>query len=327
MSVDISNPVSTSPPSDVSAGGVGGGIGGGGVGGGIGGGIFGGGVAGVGGIFFGRPFLPPSIDGIKDRLHAIDADPVPRSDPGIWHFTVPSASATEGKVEFVDIVYLLDGTGSMQPFIQAAKKTALKLAQELPAAQEEGLRLRRDSGPNPTVVTRYGFVVFRDYTDQDMILVHPLTTSLETLATNLEGVQALGGGDPPENYEDALTALMSDSMDWRWDDGRHTTILVSFLDAPPHGFGDASDAYPNSLRPSIWYRFASWIRHRQIKTHVYRLQGSADYFITIAKALDIPDVEVTDMVGHSQEVQAHAIVTHSPGVVSAAVSQAMSVEC
>jgi hypothetical protein len=119
----------------------------------------------------------------------------------------------------MDVVFLIDATGSMSATIKAAHDKATEMAITL--------RVK-----NPEVDFKFGSVCYRDPIDSpgDVHQIHDLNGDIDSLVGFLSGVVATGGGDGPEDWVGAYKCAL-DSMKWR--DGAKTIIHIA--DAPAHG--------------------------------------------------------------------------------------------
>jgi Mg-chelatase subunit ChlD len=127
-------------------------------------------------------------------------------------------SAMPGKRDKeMDIVFVLDATGSMAYTIAAACDKVADLAFDL---------------RNRTVDVRYAAICYRDPVDtKDRHEVFDLTDNAELLSSWLEGIAATGGGDGPEDFVGALQ-LAFNNITWREGSKR---ALIWIADAPAHG--------------------------------------------------------------------------------------------
>lgn len=121
----------------------------------------------------------------------------------------------------VDICFVIDTTGSMSSFIQAAKQHLLKMLSTLGAINGLDWQI--------------GLVEYRDHPPQDNSFVkrtYPLTSDLKKMEKAINGLAATGGGDGPEAVYDGVQAACKE-MPWR----KHSCRFVILVgDAPPHGF-------------------------------------------------------------------------------------------
>jgi Mg-chelatase subunit ChlD len=126
----------------------------------------------------------------------------------------------------VDIVFVLDITESMQPYIDAVKQNMINFAQDL--AQNH-----RDY--------RLGLVTFEDYVvsaypDCNCAYSKTMTSDVRKFVEWVGTLHAGGGGDIPEDPLDALA--YASTMPFR-PDAQGIVILIT--DAPPHVAGDGPD--------------------------------------------------------------------------------------
>ena len=116
----------------------------------------------------------------------------------------------------LDLLFILDTTGSMGEEIQRLKTTI-----ELINLNLSSLSTR------PRV--RFGMVLYKDRGDEYVTRVVPFTEDLQAFQSALEQVEASGGGDTPEDLQAALQAAME--MSW---DRRGVRLGFIVTDAPPH---------------------------------------------------------------------------------------------
>jgi Mg-chelatase subunit ChlD len=126
----------------------------------------------------------------------------------------------------VDIVFVLDITESMQPYIDAVKQNMINFAQDL--AQNH-----RDY--------RLGLVTFEDYVvsaypDCNCPYSKTMTPDVQKFTEWVGTLHAGGGGDIPEDPLDALTYAAT--LPFRPD---AQGIIIMITDAPPHVAGDGPD--------------------------------------------------------------------------------------
>ncbi|MCP4583704.1 MAG: VWA domain-containing protein [candidate division Zixibacteria bacterium] len=117
----------------------------------------------------------------------------------------------------LDILFILDTTGSMSEEIQRLKATIDLIHLNLTSLGSE-------------VIVRFGLVLYKDRTDQYITKVVPLTADVEHFQTELEKVSAGGGGDGPEDLQSALEVSLNE-IQWNPDGIRLGFIIT---DAPPH---------------------------------------------------------------------------------------------
>lgn len=152
--------------------------------------------------------------------------------PGRWHMQQATAYLQRGQKSAVDVtldaatpqrsqldlVFLIDATGSMGDEIDKLKHTLRTIAAEvanLPAKPD----------------LCFGLVAYRDQGDEFVLRSHDFTSDLSAFQGVLNQLRAGGGGDYPEAMSEALHDTVH-NLSWR---GSGTTRMVFLLaDAPPH---------------------------------------------------------------------------------------------
>lgn len=119
----------------------------------------------------------------------------------------------------VDVVFVLDTTGSMSALIETAKEKIWSIASTMASAQ-------------PTPDIRIGLVGYRDKGDQYVTKIIDLSDDLDSVYASLMDFQAGGGGDTPESVNQALYDAVH-NMSWSNADQAYQTIFL-VGDAPPH---------------------------------------------------------------------------------------------
>jgi Mg-chelatase subunit ChlD len=119
----------------------------------------------------------------------------------------------------VEVVFVLDTTGSMSGLIHAAQEKIWSIASTLAQAQQ---------APEISM----GLVAYRDRGDAYVTQVVDLNRDLDSMYARLMDFEAGGGGDGPEAVNEALEAAI-ERVSWTQD---QSTYRVVFLvgDAPPH---------------------------------------------------------------------------------------------
>ena len=138
----------------------------------------------------------------------------------------------------VDLVFVIDATGSMTDLIDLVKTNALNFYPDLMRVMEEKKKVI-DS-------LRIKVVAFRDYIEdrEDAML----RTNFFTLPKDdmvfrdtVNSIEAFGGGDEPEDGLEALAFAIRS----KWSDGgvRRRQIIVVWSDASTHPIGYARGAF------------------------------------------------------------------------------------
>ncbi len=155
-----------------------------------------------------------------------------RSDPGVDTLRLSDSQQQSDSAD-LDIIFLLDATGSMSDEIEQLRTTIDNVAQRLDELP---------SRPN----VRLGLTHYRDQGDAYVSETFDLTDNIDDFRDALNGVQADGGGDIPEALDEGLADAMN-LPNWRAT-ASTTQIIFIVADAPPQVGRDVEQPYDNSLR-------------------------------------------------------------------------------
>jgi hypothetical protein len=125
----------------------------------------------------------------------------------------------------VEVAFVLDATGSMQPWIDAARERIDAISSEIAAGD-----------PPPDV--RFALVTFRDRGDAYVTRKRDFTRELATMRGWLKETNADGGGDTPESVLEGLKVGIVD-LDWSVGDQSTMKLLYLVGDAPPHHYAES----------------------------------------------------------------------------------------
>jgi len=117
----------------------------------------------------------------------------------------------------LDVLFLLDATGSMGDEIAQIQQTIVSIAERIDQIQ-----------PRPEL--RFALVSYRDRGDDYVTRVDDFTTDVTAFQQRLLNTRADGGGDEPESLNEGLHAA-TQRVSWA-DDAVRLSFLVA--DAPPH---------------------------------------------------------------------------------------------
>ncbi len=139
-----------------------------------------------------------------------------------WDVTLElDQAATEGVP--LDILFLLDSTGSMADEIDQIKATLLSISSRI-----------SDLPSQPDL--RFGMVAYRDRGDAFVTRVYDFEPDPQRFVETIRGVVAHGGGDYPESLNEALHVAVHEP-EWRPGDAIRLMFLIA--DAPPQlGYQD-----------------------------------------------------------------------------------------
>lgn len=124
----------------------------------------------------------------------------------------------------LDVVFIIDATGSMGMYIQEAKQRAADILKKI---QEDG-----------DLDINVGLIAYRDHPPQDYTFITRVTPigKIDDFNSALATLEAAGGGDRPEAVLDGINELFN--LKWRKDSDR---VVYLIGDAPPH------NPYPTGL--------------------------------------------------------------------------------
>ncbi|MHC4862337.1 MAG: vWA domain-containing protein, partial [Planctomycetota bacterium] len=127
----------------------------------------------------------------------------------------------------VQVVFVLDTTGSMSGLIEGAKVKVWRIVNQIVSGK-----------PVPEV--EVGLVAYRDRGDSYVTRLTAMTNDLDKVYGVLKGFAAGGGGDEPESVNEALDAALTK---FAWSrDSRTLRIIYLVGDAAPHM------DYPNDVK-------------------------------------------------------------------------------
>jgi Mg-chelatase subunit ChlD len=131
------------------------------------------------------------------------------------------------KRDTLEMVFVLDTTGSMGGLIDGAKQRIWGIINEV---------MQKPSKPRVKV----GLVAYRDVGDAYVTKVLPITEDLDQAYTTLMDYRADGGGDTPENVRKALAEGVKNAG---WSASRANLAQIVFLvgDAPPQNYPQEPD--------------------------------------------------------------------------------------
>ena len=132
----------------------------------------------------------------------------------------------------IDVVFVLDTTGSMSEVIHTAKENIWSIVSSMTSAQ-------------PVPELRLGLVAYRDRGEKYITRRVDLSHDLDSIYAELMDYEAMGGGDTPEDVNEALNVAVN-QMSW---DKTNNTYKVIFLvgDAEPHMDYANKPKYPDII--------------------------------------------------------------------------------
>jgi Mg-chelatase subunit ChlD len=144
--------------------------------------------------------------------------------------------APEMRKPRIDVVFVLDTTGSMSGLIEGAKAKIWSIVNGM---------VKTDPAPD----IRVGLVGYRDRGDAYVTKITKLTDDLDAVYADLMAYGAGGGGDTPESVNQALNEAVT-KMDWTEGEKVYKTIFL-VGDAPPHMDYEQDVPYADSTKQAI----------------------------------------------------------------------------
>lgn len=140
----------------------------------------------------------------------------------------------------VDVVFLIDTTGSMNPYMKELRHFIRKLCNDIQKTMSQYYIDDID-------LIQYGIVTYRDHDQENKTYVSRvdchLTWEYSIFRTHLKDLNCRGGGDESEAVADGLNEAIH-SIKWREASMKY---IYHILDNPPHGqkySGGLQDNYP-----------------------------------------------------------------------------------
>jgi hypothetical protein len=188
-------------------------------------------------LFFPRLYDLPAGNYLATAVYGEQTVSLPLATGGVgdtWQLVLGAEQEAATAVP-LDILFLIDATGSMDDEIRQLKDNMVAIAMQINALPSQ-----------PDV--RFGFVTYRDRTDDLLLNVHPFTAELESFVAALADIEAYGGGDYPEDLHAGLFSAIQ-AIDWRQEGSVSLIFLIA--DAPPHLDYPDQDDYTVHLRQAM----------------------------------------------------------------------------
>lgn len=146
----------------------------------------------------------------------------------------------------VDIIICIDGTGSMGPVIGDVKNGALKFHEDLSAKMLEKSKSIDH--------LRLKVIEFRDFYHGDKVPLREssffsLPDDKEEFASFVNGIDADGGGDEPENGLEAVDIAIK--SDWTQSGDKRRQVIVVWTDASAHPLEKKAGSKPANYPKGI----------------------------------------------------------------------------
>jgi Mg-chelatase subunit ChlD len=160
-------------------------------------------------------------------------NPAPLVPPPNAHALKPTKAAN-----IVELVFVLDTTGSMGGLLEGAKTKIWGIVNGIMQSQ----------GAQHNMQVRVALVGYRDRGDAYVTKVTPLTDNLDDVYAQLMSFRAQGGGDTPEDVRTAMLHGL-EKVEWSQPAANISQILFLVGDAPPHDdYSEIQDTVTSSKK-------------------------------------------------------------------------------
>jgi hypothetical protein len=154
----------------------------------------------------------------------------------------------------VDIVFVIDSTGSMGHLVQIVKNNALDLHVKLAEAMRKKQKTLNK--------VRVRLISFKDYVADQYPMLGTKFFSLpdeeEQMKAALQSIRAEGGGDDPEDALEALAHAIKSDWAKGTDKGRQVIVLYTDTGAHDLGFGRETPKYSKGMPANLAELTAWW---------------------------------------------------------------------
>ena len=202
------------------------------------------------------------------------------------------ASPAPSSSKLLELGLLLDCTSSMHSWIERAKTTLKQIVTDV-ASSCDGLKIR------------ICFVGYRDHCDRERFAIHQFTDDVDEIKKYISSVQAVGGGDFPEDVVGGLRKC----LDQNWSANSSKQVFHIF-DAPCHGkeYHDGGwDSYPNGCPNGLQLEpLMREFKDKSIAFTCIKLNEQCNKMIKVMQE-NHPAVQITDLAHATQTKSADEV--------------------
>jgi len=141
-------------------------------------------------------------------------------------------NTSQQKFSDIDIMFVVDATGSMGDEIEFLKKDLTNI-------------LSKVNVTVPELSPRVGMVFYRDMGDEYLVRDFDFETKTASMLNNLGQQSAGGGGDFEEAVHKGLEHALNNKS---WSNNAKAKLMFLILDAPPHSVKEDISSIQNSMR-------------------------------------------------------------------------------
>ena len=213
---------------------------------------------------------------------------------GQYGYGRSSGGQQQKKITNVDLVLVIDATGSMYNCIETVKENAKNLYYDLcRLVEEEGIRTIHQM--------RIRVIAFRDYLEYENEIASPLSKEphvpmmateffrmpdeIDDFVEAINSIEAVGGGDAEEDALEALAFAMRSNWSPASPGVDRRQIIALWTDADAHeiGYGRASEVYPPAMAKNFRELEEWWGLFDQM--HIQRHEKTTGYMDHTSKRL------------------------------------------
>ena len=214
----------------------------------------------------------------------------------------------------VDLCFLVDATGSMQPHIDGVRKSITKIVDCLTNTTKQATLANQ---PGAVSKLRLAFVAYRDHYDKKQFEVLDFVESIPKFRSFCASIRAEGGEDEPEDVFGGLNK----TLQLGWSDSSGTKVIFHIADAPCHGrlfTSAADDTYPDGDPKGRTHKaLFNLLRDNGIQYYFGKINSSTDKMMELfshAYGETITDFDVKDVEKISSSVIGAVLISVSSSI-------------
>jgi hypothetical protein len=224
---------------------------------------------------------------------------------------IPGATVDNKLVKNLNLMFMLDVTSSMNPYVVRAKEQIKNMTDALSRMYKNKVYVDGRTASNTFIQIRVAVIGYRDHCDQEQFIVQPFTCDVNSVYSTLSDLNTCGGGDIPEDVRGGFNHMFDDLNFMRTEENtRHNvSIAVLIADAPGHGsrLNNLHDNYENDDEGDVWHVIMNKMKQNEIEFQIVKLTHNMEkmiryfqnlydddenYKIEIIDLADITDVNV-----------------------------------
>lgn len=203
------------------------------------------------------------------------------------------------------VAFLLDATGSMNPYIQGTKKEIKSFIATMKENSEkvsEGYK----------ICIQVAIVAYRDFTDANHFETLDFTDNTDLIEDFLGSIKATGGGDMPEDVKGSFIHALygiddfSRKLSWNETTDCASKVIVWLADAPPHNEKftgvNVGDSYASDVFED-WKQLFSELKRLDCDLYIMKITKNTTVAnetfknIAVEKAVTITELDISQNVG------------------------------